>query len=49
MSFNIEQILVPRLLMFWHEHNFLNLHLVEDIVAFDCLTQWHELIRHEAS
>jgi hypothetical protein len=33
--------------MLWYKHNFLHLHLVEDIVSFNCLAQGHKLIRHE--
>ena len=35
--------------MLWYKHNFLYLHIVEDIISFDRLTQWHELIRHETT
>ncbi len=35
--------------MFWYKNNFLDLHLVEDIITFNGLTQWHKLVGHEAS
>lgn len=34
--------------MFWYKNNLLNLHLVENVISFDGLAQWHELIGHEA-
>ena len=35
------------LLMLWFEDGFLNFHVVKDVISFYCLTQGHDLIRHE--
>ena len=37
------------LFMLRHKYHFLDLHLVEDIISLNCLTQWHELVRHETT
>lgn len=37
------------LLMFRNKHNFLDLHLIEDVVSFDSLAHRHEFISHEAT
>jgi hypothetical protein len=31
------------------EHDFLHLHLIENIITFNCLAQRHNLVRHEPS
>jgi hypothetical protein len=30
------------------ENDLVDLHLVEDVISFHCLAQWHDLVRHEA-
>ena len=29
------------------EDDLLDLHVVEDVISFYCLAQWHDFIRHE--
>jgi hypothetical protein len=35
--------------MLYLKNNLLNLHIVKDIIPFDRLTQWHNLLSHKTN